>query len=372
MRIDSIDVYRLAMPLIEPFRTAYGDACVVETLVVRMASGCVDGWGEATPWASPLYSGEWAAGAFQLIRDWLAPRLVGRNFREGRCVQDALASFKGNPFAKAALDTAWWDLHASIENQPLWKIVGGQSPRVEVGADFGVQDTVDQLLERVDRAVAEGYKRVKLKFRPSWDLPIVREVRRAFPNLCFHVDCNAAYTLRDFRVFESLDELGLAMIEQPLQHDDVLDHAELQRRIHTPICLDESINSLERARQAIDIGACRWINIKPGRVGGITPALAILDLARRSGVPCWIGGMLESGIGSAHCLALATTANIDYPSDIFPAGRFYTQDAAWPEIQLSGPSQITAFEAPGIGCRPHSGPFERQVVGHCRLEGNCS
>lgn len=370
MRIDAIDLYRVALPLLEPFCTAYGDTAVVETILLRMESEGVEGWGETTPWASPQYSSEWAAAAYQLIRDWLAPRVLGRPFETGQEVQAALAAYKGNPFAKAAIDTAWWDLNARRRHQPLWKLLGGRSPTVDVGADFGVQNSVEDLILRVGNALAEGYKRIKLKFRPGWDAHVVDEVRRAFPDACLHIDCNAAYELVGAAIFDSVDTLGLSMIEQPLGYDDLLDHAELQRRIRTPICLDESISSVNRARQAVAIGACRWINVKPGRVGGITPALEILNFAEQAGVPCWIGGMLESGIGSSHCLALATHRNVRYASDIFPAGRFYADDLAFPAIELSAPSQVTTFPGHGIGCRPYLEKFPRHVLDSCSLQAH--
>lgn len=368
MKIETIEIYRVSMPLVYPFRTAFGDAEVIDSVLVKMQSGGLAGWGEAAPWGSPLYSAEWAAGVYLLVRDWLAPQLLGKEIESGEQLQERLRPFKGNPFAKASLDLAWWDLHAQQQNVPLWKLLGGLSDTAEVGADFGVMETLDALLEEIRKAVAAGYKRVKLKFRPGWELDMVRAVRSAFPKTVFHVDCNSGYRLEDTALFEALDDFDLAMIEQPLGHDDLLDHAKLQQRIRTPICLDESITSPKKAEQAIEIGACRWINIKPGRVGGITPAVEILRIAERAGIPCWIGGMLESAIGAAHCLALATLSNIHYPSDLFPTSRFYTRDLADRDIVLSGPSQITAFEGPGIGCVPDAGRLRAMTVESCRLE----
>jgi o-succinylbenzoate synthase len=367
MRIDTIALHRVRMPLVAPFRTAFGDTAAIESVLVRIASGGLSGWGETCPWAAPAYSPEWAAGAFALLRDWLAPRLLGKDIASGEHLQRELAPFKGNPFAKAGLDLAWWDLHARQLNRPLWDVIGGRSDTVEVGADFGVMDSLDLLLEAIRGAVAAGFKRIKLKYRPGWELDMVAAVRRAFPDTVFHVDCNSAYTLRDAGMLQALDDFNLAMIEQPLAHDDLHDHAALQAMLRTPICLDESICSAEKARQAIALKACGWINIKPGRVGGITPALAIHELCRQAGVPVWIGGMLESAVGSAHCLALAALPNVRYPSDVFPSPRFYARDLAEPELALAGPSRMRAFPGPGIGCAPRPDALSASALEHVTL-----
>jgi len=367
MKIERIDLYRVAMPLISPWRTAYGDDAVIESVLVRMTGGGGIGWGEASPLAAPTYSPEWAAGVFQVARDWLAPRLVGQDVPSGDRLQELLAVVKGNPFAKGGLDLAWWDLHARLQGKPLYRVLGGTTPIAAVGADFGVQDTLDQLLEKVGAAVTAGFRRVKLKFRPGWDLPMVRAVRSAFPNAVLHIDCNSGYTLADVPMFRALDEFNLAMYEQPLAHDDLLDHAELQRQVRTPICLDESITSVAKARKALAIGACRNVNVKPGRVGGLTPARAIHDLCRAQRVPCWVGGMLESAVGVAHCVALATLPGFTYPADIFPSRTYYRQDLAEPEIVLSAPSEVRALEQPGIGTAPDPERLARLQQEHAAI-----
>jgi O-succinylbenzoate synthase len=364
MRIDRIDLYRVAMPLITPWRTAYGEDAVVESVLVKMYSGDLIGWGEASPLATPTYSPEWAAGVFTVARNWLAPRLVGQHIASVAQLQQLLAVVKGNPFAKGGLDMAWWDLHARKQGQPLYRAIGGARSTITIGADFGVMDSVELLLKHVEEAVQAGLPRVKLKFRPGWDLAVVQAVRRAFPELVLHVDCNSAYRLEDAPLFAALDECRLAMIEQPLGHDDLIDHAALQKQIRTPICLDESIASVDRARQALAIGACRYINVKPGRVGGLTNALAIHELCSQHGIPCWVGGMLESSVGVAHCIALATLPNFTYPADIFASSRFYRQDLAEPEIVLSGRAQVSAQERPGIGTEPNSSRLAQLTLDH--------
>jgi O-succinylbenzoate synthase len=334
MKIDRIELFHVAMPLIYPWRTAYGEDAAIHSVLCRMTSGSVDGWGESAPFAAPCYSPEWAGGAFAVARDWLAPALVGREIGSGVQLQERLAIYKGNPFAKAVLDTAWWSLESSRSGVPLHKALGATREEAPVGADFGVMDCVDDLLEAVGRAIAEGFPRIKLKFRPGWDLPMLEAVRRQHPEHTFHIDCNSGYRLADVPLFQQVDRFRLAMIEQPLQHDDVLDHADLQRQIETPVCLDESITSTRKTEQAIQLHSCRYVNVKPGRVGGLTPAVQIHNLCRAAGIPCWVGGMLESATGAAHCTALAMLGNFTYPADIFPSSRFYQEDLSDPPLEL--------------------------------------
>ena len=362
MRIESIELVRVAMPLVYPFRTAFGDDDAVEAVLVRLSSGDSYGWGESAPWKYPAYSPECAATQFVLSRDFIAPLLLGEDIGSGAELQERLSGIKGNPFAKAGFDMAWWDLHAKQLGQPLWKLLGGKDPTVDAGADFGIMESIDSLLETMDTAIQQGYKRVKLKYRPGWELDMVAAVRERFPDATIHVDCNSAYALADMDMFKELDRYNLAMIEQPLGHDDLIDHATLQSNINTPICLDESITSADKARKAIQIEACRWVNIKPGRVGGMTNALAIHNLCEQAGVPCWVGGMLESAVGASHCLALATLPNIRYPSDIFPSERFYKKDLATPPMKHSAPSQFRASDKPGIGAEPDPEALEQCVL----------
>ncbi len=229
MHIDEIEIYRVSMPLVYPFRTAYGDEDAIESVLVRLRSGEAYGWGESSPSSAPFFSAEWAHGAFELVRDWLAPRLIARDMQSGEELQRALAPFRDNYFAKASLDLAWWDLKARLEGRPLWQLLGGRGPTAPAGADLGVMETLDQLLGEVAAAQQAGFKRVKLKYRPGWEINMLSAVRSAFPDLVIHVDCNSAYSLDDLPMFEALDRFNLAMIEQPLAHDDLADHAALQR-----------------------------------------------------------------------------------------------------------------------------------------------
>ncbi len=334
MRIDRIDLFQVAMPLIEPWRTAYGEDASVHSVLCRMTSGSVHAWGESTPLAAPCYSSEWGGGQFAVLKAWLAPAVIGREIDSPAQLQEALALFKGNQFAKAALDSAWWVLESRLTNAPLHRLLGASRDSIPVGADFGVGDDIDALLAAIDTAVTAGFPRIKLKFRPGWDVPMLRAVRRAFPETTIHIDCNAGYRLSDLDLFRAVDEFGLAMIEQPLQHDDLIDHAELQEHIKTPVCLDESITTIRRAEQALAHKSCRFVNVKPGRVGGLTNAVAIHDRCRDAGVPAWVGGMLESSVGASICAALAMLDNFTYPADIFPSSRFYHTDLAEPALTL--------------------------------------
>ncbi len=363
MRIDRVEVRHVTMPLLYPWRTASHEIPAIDSLLIKVTSGELEAWAESCPFGTPDYSPEYAGGAFAMLRDWLAPAVVGAEIGSGEKLHTRLSRFKGNYFAKAALDVAWWVLEARRVGQPLHALLGGRRNRVEVGADFGVMDSLDDLVAAVDDAVRAGYRRVKLKFRPGWDLNMLEAVRSTFPDLTAHIDCNAAFRLSDLDLFRAVDRFELAMIEQPLQHDDLLDHAKLQAQIDTPVCLDESIVSVKSAEHAVELGSCRYVNIKPGRVGGLTVAKSIHNLCRDAGIGCWVGGMLESGVGAAICVALATLENFTYPSDIFPSSRFYAEDLAEPavsfEIAPDGACHAVAGEEAGIAPAPKPEVLER-------------
>ncbi len=365
MLITRLELFHVAMPLISPWRTAYGEDAAIESVLCRMSSGSVSAWGEASPLAAPCYSPEWAGGIFATCERWLAPALLNVDVASGDELQRRLAHFKGSPFAKAVLDTAWWALHSRLQNQPLHQLLGATRDHVAVGADFGVTDRLEDLVEQVGTALDQGFSRVKLKYRPGWDLPMVRAVREAFPAATLHIDCNSGYTLDDLAMFQTLDELELAMFEQPLAHDDVLDHAALQSRVKTPVCLDESISSIRQVERAIALNSCRYVNIKPGRVGGLTNAIRIHNLCQEAGIPCWVGGMLESAVGVSHCIALAMLPNFTYPADIFPSSRFYTTDLAETPIELTaGPDGVPGVTALMQLPEPHPERLRQLTVQH--------
>ncbi len=335
MRIDRLDVYYVSMALIYPWRTAYGEDYDIHSVLVRATSGEHVAWSEATPFFAPTYLPETAGTVFHLVTEVFGPYVVGREYETAKDLMTRLDVFKGNSFAKAALEICWWTLQSTITGRPVHRLLGGKTKEVVAGADFGVQDSIDMLLGNIQQAVDNGFPRIKLKVKKGWDLDMLRAVRDTFPDTTFHIDCNGGYTLEDIPFFKAIDGLGLAFIEQPLYYADVLDHAELARQIETPICLDETIVSVKAAKQAIQVGACKYINIKPGRSGGLSNSLEIHDLARDAGIPVWVGGMLESAVGAALCVELATLPNFTYPGDLFPSSRFYVQDLADPPLALT-------------------------------------
>ena len=335
MRIDKLDVYYVSMPLIYPWRTAYGVDYDIHSVLVKATSGEHEGWSESTPFFAPTYLPESAGSVYYLVTEVFGPHIVGREYETAADLNRRLDVFKGNSFAKAALEICWWTLEVARTGTPLHRLLGGETREVVAGADFGIQDSLDMLLGNIQRAVDAGFPRIKLKVAPGWDLDVLRTVTSTFPKMTFHIDCNAGYTLDDLPFFKAIDGLGLAFIEQPLHYADVLDHAALARQIETPVCLDETITSVKAAEQAIQVGACRYINIKPGRTGGLSSSLAVHDLAQEAGIPVWVGGMLESAVGAAFCIELATLPNFTYPGDVFPSSRFYERDLATPQLELT-------------------------------------
>jgi O-succinylbenzoate synthase len=341
------------MPLINPWRTAYGEDAAVHSIIVRLASEGVEGWGESCPLYAPTYSPESVLSVYETCREYFLPQIVGHEFATAADLLDRLAMFKGNPFAKAAIETAWWALHSKAQGLPLWRALGAKRSTILCGHDFGVQDSIDDLLALIARALGEGYPRIKLKVKHGWDIKVLEAVRAAFPKAAFQVDCNSGYDLRkDWETLKAFDRFNLTTIEQPLSDTDLIEHAELQRRIATPICLDESIKSPRDFSLALKIGACRVVNVKPGRVGGLHNAIQIHNLACAAGVPAWVGGMLESGIGVAISAALATLPGFTHPADFSPPSRFYAKDITAPEIRLDEHCCIDLKDRVGVGSEP--------------------
>jgi O-succinylbenzoate synthase len=366
MVIEAIDVYWVKVPLAFVWKTSYGDQLHTETILVRMQGGGHHAWGESCPPYVPNYSAEHTPATFHTVREHMAARIVGQDIGSAQDLLDRLAFVKGNQFARAALEITWWVLEAKRRGVPLHVALGGTGDRVAVGADFGVQDSLDVLMEKIQAAIDAGFPRIKLKFRPGWDLDMVAAVRSTFPDVTFHIDCNAAYTIADAGLFRTLDRYRLAMIEQPLADDgmSLVNHADLQRRIETPVCLDESALSLAHVQAAIRLGACRVINIKVARVGGLTASRDIQALCAQHAIPCWVGGMLETAVGGAICAELATLPNFTYAGDIFPSSYFYREDLGRPELVLSGRGEIATSRVPGIAQEPDPDLLARWTVAH--------
>ena len=367
MKIDRIEIYHVSMPLIYPWRTAYGEDTDIHSVLVKMVSGDEYGWGESSPLYSPYYSPEWAGGVFSLIKEFFAPPIVGKDIESAESLLSHLEHFKGNPFAKAGLEIAWWVLYSKTIGKPLHQVLGGRSAPVNVGADFGIQDSIEMLLNKIRKAIDDGFPRVKLKFKRGWDVNMLEAVRDHFPSSVFHIDCNSGFSLSDLDLFKKVDRFDLAMIEQPLYYRDLIDHAKLQKEISTPICLDESVIGPKEAEQAIELGSCRYMNIKMGRVGGLSNAVKVHDMCEAAGIPCWVGGMLESAIGGGISIELASLRNFKYPSDLFPSKNFYQEDLGSPEIKLCGRGKIDVSKVPGIPYEPRKDKlneetFEKAVI----------
>jgi O-succinylbenzoate synthase len=349
VHIDSVDLRRLRLPLVRPFETSFGRTDEREFLLVRVRGEGEEGWGECVADELPYYSAETTATAWHVLERYLVPRLLGRRLAHPREVLPALADVRGHRMAKAALEMAAWDLHARQQGRPLWRELGGVRAAIPCGVSVGIQPSLEALADRVAEERAAGYQRVKIKIKPGWDRAPVALLRERFAELPLMVDANAAYTLDQADDLRALDGHGLLMIEQPLDEEDIGEHAALQARLKTPLCLDESIVSARRAREALAIGACRIVNIKPGRVGGHAESVAVHDACAGAGVPVWHGGMLESGIGRAHNVHLASLPNFSLPGDIAASRRYFEPDLVEPPFVVSPDGLMQVPQEPGIG-----------------------
>ena len=348
-QISRIEIRHLRMALKSPFRTSFGVEENRDCLVIRIEGGELAGWGECVAGDRPGYSYETVGTAWHMLEAFLIPAIKGR---EPTSIEELLASFsgiKGHPQAKASLEMAYWDFLGKRQARSLRAMLGGEKARIPVGVSIGIQDTANAMLESVAEYLEQGYARIKLKIEPGNDIDVVEAVRAAFPDIALQVDANAAYEAADQEHLRQLDRYALELIEQPFAEDDLIDHASLQKQITTPICLDESILSRRHARQALQIDACRVVNIKPARVGGLTEAVAIHDLCYAQGIPVWCGGMLETGIGRASNLAIASLPGFTLHSDISASERYYQQDIAYPSFTLNDDSTIDVPDVPGLG-----------------------
>jgi O-succinylbenzoate synthase len=349
IQIDQVELRLIRLPLVEPFETSFGSIDSRLIFLVRLEANGLTGWGEVVASEAPLYSYETVGSAFHIICDFLAPAILKQPITTLNQLANHLARFKGHNMAKAGIELAFMDLIAQAEGEPLSRVLGGDREHVSVGVSLGIQPTVEALLERVDRYLNLGYQRIKLKIKPGWDVEVVRKVRHAHPDILLSVDANSAYTLKDKEHLKQLDDFNLLMIEQPLENDDIVDHAALQSELKTSICLDESITSVSHARKALELGSCRLINIKVGRVGGYLQALAIHDLCYSKGVPVWCGGMLESGIGRAHNIALASLPGFTLPGDISASSRYFKKDIIDPEVTVAADGTVEVPKQAGLG-----------------------
>jgi len=350
------------MRLLYPFETSFGSTKERHIILVHVSDGRHSSWGEVTAAEGPFYSYETWKTAWHILRDYIVPSIIGKELRDPTEYGALVRGIRGHNMAKAGVETALWDLEAKSNGIPLWKMLGGQRERIDCGVSIGIQPSLDALLAKIDTELKAGYRRIKLKIKPGLDVEVIRQVRAAFPDIRLMCDANSAYTLNDIDLFKKMDDFDIMMFEQPLHHEDMIDHAKLQKEIRTPICLDESIHSAEDARKAIEIGACRIINIKLGRVGGHKEARAVHDVCRHHGVPVWCGGMLESGIGRAHNIALSSLENFSLPGDVTASKRYWAEDIIDPPVEVSADGQITQSDQPGIGYKVKEQLIEQFTV----------
>ena len=354
----------LKLPLVHFFETSFGRIDDKHFIIVGLDGAGCTGYGECVAEQDPYYSAETNETAWHIITEFIAPRVIGVEFAHPREVFPALKAIRGHNMAKAAVEMAAWDLYARQRQQPLWRVLGGTRDRIASGVSIGIQPTLDDLAVKVEHDVAAGYRRVKIKIKPGWDLDAVAMIRERFGALPLMVDANAAYTLDDAAHLARLDAFDLMMIEQPLEYDDIADHAALQRQIETPICLDESIKTARLAEEAIAAGACRIINIKPGRVGGFGESIKVHDVCAAHAVPVWHGGMLESGIGRAANIHLSTLANFSLPGDVSASKRYFNPDVIDPPIEVAPDGTIAVPCGPGLGVSIVAERVDRATLRH--------
>jgi len=362
VKIERIELRELRMPLVSFFETSFGRTTDRRIVLVRVLADGLTGWGEVTCGEEPFYSYETPETAWHILRDFLIPWTLKRSWDSPSALAARFRPIRGHNMAKAAIENALWDIEAQEKGVSLAHLIGGSLEEIPCGVSIGIQNSVPELLDKIEKELASGYQRIKVKIKPGWDVEVLERIRSRFPGIRLMADANSAYSLDDLPRLKLLDRFQLMMVEQPLGWDDLVDHARLQRGLATPVCLDESIHSAGDARKALEIGACKIINIKLGRVGGYTSARQIHDLCRSRNVPVWCGGMLESGIGRAHNIALSSLAGFTLPGDVSASRRYWKQDIIEPEVTVSEQGAIRVPQSPGLGFTPVIERIERATV----------
>ncbi|ASV69555.1 o-succinylbenzoate synthase [Cytobacillus sp. FSL W7-1323] len=362
MKLKEVKLRHLKMTMKAPFATSFGSFQDKEFILLEATDELGNtGWGESVAFEVPWYNEETFKTNWHMLEDFLIPALLNKEITHPDEVNEIFSSIRKNNMAKSTIEGAVWDLYAKRNQIPLAKALGGEKKKIEVGISIGIQKSVEDLLQLIEGYVNEGYKRMKVKIKPGWDIDVMRQVREKFPDILLMADANSAYRLSDIQHLKQLDEFNLMMIEQPLASDDIVDHAKLQAEMKTPICLDESIHSLEDTRKAVELGSCKIINIKIGRVGGLTEAKKIHDYCQEQGIAVWCGGMLESGVGRAHNVALTTLANFIMPGDTAGSSRYWEKDIITPEVVVED-GYITVPENDGIGYAPDLAVIEKYTI----------
>jgi O-succinylbenzoate synthase len=362
MRIDSIVLREVQIPLLRPFETSFGVTRERRILLAEVRSEGLTGWGECTAGERPFFSPESTDSAWQVILNELGPMLAASDLEHGGECPGIFRQVRGNPMAKATLENAIWDLEAQRDGLPLAQLIGGVRETIPCGVSLGIQSSISELMAVIEKELAAGYQRIKLKCKPGWDVEVFERVRNRWPEIMLSCDANSAYKLRDADHLVSFDAFDLLMIEQPLWYDDFYYHSMLQKRLNTPICLDESIRNRRDVLAAIEMESCRIINIKLGRVGGFSEAIAVHNAAQERGVPVWCGGMLESGIGRSHNIALSTLENFSLPGDVSASARYWREDIVEPEITVSKAGEIEIQDTPGRGYEVRTDLVEQLTV----------
>jgi len=362
MRIDAIFLRELRLPLVLPFQTSFGTTTERRILLVELRGEGLSGWGECVAGEHPYFSDETIDTAWHVIQQELAPSLAAADPEHGGKCPGIFRQVRGHRMAKGALENAVWDLEAQMKGVPLAKLLGGSRETIACGVSIGIQPSMEKQLAEVSKEVAAGYQRIKLKCKPGWDVKMLEAVRARWPEIELSVDANSAYRMKDFDHLISFDEFSLLMIEQPLWYDDFYFHSMLQKRLTTPICLDESIRNRRDALAAIDMESCRIINIKVGRVGGFSEAIAVHNAAQERSVPVWCGGMLETGIGRSHNIALSSLDNFSLPGDVSASKRYWKEDIIEPEVTVSPAGEITVPDTPGRGFEVRTDLIEKLTV----------
>ena len=362
MKIDSITLREIQMPLVHFFETSFGRVYSRSILLVSVDTEGIRGWGECVAGEDPFYSPEWTETAWPTIKTYLAPALLKGEVASGRECPHLFARVRGHRMAKAGLENAVWDAEAKLKKQPLWKWLGGSRHEIACGVSIGIQDSPEQLLDKIATELAAGYRRIKIKVKPGWDVNVLEKIRARWADILLSVDANSAYTLDETEHLRKFDAFNLLMIEQPLWDDEIYLHARLQRALKTSICLDESIHSARDANFALETGACRIINIKVGRVGGFTEALRVHEVTESHKIPVWCGGMLESGVGRAHNIALSSLEGFRLPGDVSASKRYWAHDIIEPEVEVRPDGMIALSDAAGTGYRVLEDMIEKCTV----------
>jgi O-succinylbenzoate synthase len=362
MRLERLDIREIHLSLRKPFETSFGTIHHRRILLVEAHCDGVTGWGEVTVENGPYYNSECVDAAWVIFGQFVAPQLVGKEINSPSDVRAALAKIRGHEMTKAAVENALWDVEAQRKDISLAKLLGGTREELSSGVSLGIRATIDDLMAAIELELAAGYQRIKMKIKPGKDVDVVDAVRRRFPNIQLMVDANSAYRLTDLELLKRLDAYNLMMIEQPLQWDEIFEHSKLQSQLVTPICLDECIHNLRNARAAVEMGACRILNIKLGRVGGHTEAHEIQEFCLTNSVPAWCGGMLESGIGRAHNIAMSALPGFVLPGDISASRRYWDEDVIDPEVEVAPRGTISVPTTSGLGYRVRRDRIDRLTV----------